>query len=106
MLRAAERAIEGARAVGDWGLEIRAVLLEAEAHKGLGDFANALQRVTWILTVAADPFRREDLVRSDVTSDVAMAHMVWVESARFLPEIPAAKLLQVVEAGEAYLRAV
>jgi tetratricopeptide (TPR) repeat protein len=87
-------------------LEIRAVSLEAGASRMLGDYATALQRLTWILTVAADPHRREDLARRDVTWQIANAHMDWVACARFLPEIPAVELFRVLDAGEAYLRAV
>jgi tetratricopeptide (TPR) repeat protein len=106
MLRAAESAVQATRAMGDLGLEIRATWLEATAHQMLGDDAAALQRLTWILTVAADPCRRDALAQSDVTENIARAHMDWVEAARFLPEIPATELLGVLEAGETYLRAV
>jgi len=106
MLRAAESAVDAARAAGALDLEIRSVCLEASALSALGDKATALQRYTWILTIAADQQYREELARHDVTWHVAVAYMDWVECARFLPEIPAAELFRVIDAGEAYLRGV
>ncbi|MCP6756478.1 hypothetical protein NL533_33125, partial [Klebsiella pneumoniae] len=72
----------------------------------LGDKGTALTRLTWILSMAEDPGRRQELERADLTQEIARAYMYWVECARFLPEMPTAQLFEVLEAGDRYLRGV
>ena len=51
-LRAAEKAREGAKRVGDIGLEVQAAREEADALLLLGRNAEALTRYSWILGIA------------------------------------------------------
>jgi tetratricopeptide (TPR) repeat protein len=106
-LAAAERAVEGARQLGDLTLQVRAADAEGDCLRMLGDHAAALVRYTWVLGVAQDPRRRGELrAAADVSWEVAKAYMNWVVIARSLPEMPASKLFEVLDAGEAWLRAV
>jgi tetratricopeptide (TPR) repeat protein len=105
-LRAAQRGTEGARELGDLGLEIKTAWEEARDLRRLGDHAAALSRLTWILGVAADPSLRVELERAGVTPHVAAAYGEWAHAARFLPAIPLERLLAVLDAGEAYVRSV
>ncbi len=58
MLRAAERAREGAKYLRDLELEVHATRLEGDALKLLGRSADALVRYSWILGIADDPAHR------------------------------------------------
>jgi tetratricopeptide (TPR) repeat protein len=105
-LAGAERAVEAARTLGDLPLELRASSLEGRCLGMLGDNRAALVRYTWIIGIADDPAKRSPLAAVDVTWDIATAYMDWVECARFIPELPVAKLFGVIDAGEAWLRSI
>jgi tetratricopeptide (TPR) repeat protein len=105
-LAAAERAVEGARQLGDLTLQVRAADVEGVCLDMLGDDAAALVRYTWILGLAQDARLRADLQSSNIITRIfAHVHVDWVYAARYLPEIPASKLFEVLDAGEAWLRA-
>jgi tetratricopeptide (TPR) repeat protein len=103
-LRAAERAVKGARRMGDLGLEIRAISQQARALQIRGDYAAALRDFSWILGVANDPARREEIERAGVDYQIVDAYQTWVSAARRLPELPTAQLLGVLDSGDAYVR--
>ncbi len=105
-LRAWEKAVEGARELGDLGLEMKAVSWEANALSMLGDRAAALSRCTWILGISTDPSRRVEVEKTGVTWQIADAHRAWVVCARFLDKVPVEQLFGVLDAGEAYVRAI
>src|SRR4051812_32791443 len=89
-LRVAEKGVEGARALGDIGLEIQAVIGEANTLSMLGDKAAALARLSWIIGVAADCTRRAEIERAAVVWGIAGAYQMWTTAARFLPDMPTA----------------
>lgn len=105
-LLAREKAVEGARELGDLGLEMQAISEEADALSMLGDQAAALSRYTWILSLSTDPSRRAEVEKAGVTWQIATAHLQWVECARFLDKVPVEQLFGVLDAGDAYLRAI
>jgi hypothetical protein len=105
-LRAAEKAVEGARGLGDLGLEVKAIRQEADALRMLGDDGAALARLSWILGIAGDPVRRSEVEQSGVTWEIASAYWTWVNAARFRTEVPTQRLFAVLDAGEAYVRSI
>jgi FtsZ-binding cell division protein ZapB len=72
----------------------------------LGENAAAMTRLSWVLGVAADPSRRSEIAKDPVPFWVAVAYGAWVDAARMVPELPAERLLAVLDAGEAYVRSV
>lgn len=106
MRDAARRAVTLATALDAPGLRLKATYWEAAALRMLGDKGGALARLTQVLGWAEDPALQGRLAEVDVRGEVARAYMDWVECARFLPGMPAARLFAVLDAGEAWLRAV
>lgn len=105
-LRAAERAASAAQELGELGLEIRAVLEEADAHRVLGDKGTSVARFTWVLAMVEDRTLWSELERAGVTPQITRAYMDWVDSALFVPEIPSAQIFDVLAAGEGYVQAI
>jgi hypothetical protein len=105
-LRAAEKAVEGARMLGELELEIKATREEAGALSMLGQSGAALARLSWILGIAGDPARRAEVEQAGVEWQVADAYVSWVEAARYLTEVPTQQLFAVLDAGDAYLRGI
>jgi len=103
-LDAARRAVEASRKLGDLASEVRATEIEAANLRMLGDDATALVWYTWILGVAEDGEKQAALGDADLTKQFAKAYMNFVACGRFLPEMTVEKLLDVLDAGEAWLR--
>jgi tetratricopeptide (TPR) repeat protein len=105
-LRAAERAVEGARGLGDLGLEIKAIREEARPLNMLGDSGATLARLSWILGIVGDPARRAEVEQAGVEWEIAGAYGMWVDAALFVTEVPTQRLFAVLDAGEAYVRSI
>src|SRR5262245_5398854 len=102
---AARRAVEAAELIDDPSVLIRAVRMEADALRMLGDDAAALARYTRVLGLAEDPSNLDRLGQPAVVWAVAQAYMNWVESARFLTGVPWHRLFDVLEQAERWLEA-
>ncbi len=105
-LRAADQAVLGAEALRDLGLEIGAKLEQALGLHMLGDDAAALARYDWILGMAADPAHRDEIEGAGVQWEIADAYGSWVDTAGYLPEVPAQRRLAVLDEGESYVRTI
>jgi tetratricopeptide (TPR) repeat protein len=103
-LRVAERAIEGARRLGDVGLEVRAATVRADVLKMRGELPAALEAYSWLLRLAQEPARVDGPERASTEGCLLDAHDAWVSCARRLTETPLAQLLSVLDAGEAFAR--
>lgn len=105
-LRAAEKAREGAKPLGDIGLEVRAASLEADALKMLGRHGDALGRYSWILGIAEDPAHARAVAEERVAFEVVSAFLFWADSALSLPAIQVDRLFEVLDAGERFARGI
>jgi tetratricopeptide (TPR) repeat protein len=88
----------------DVGIRIRVAEVSAAALRMQGDPGAALVRCTLILSLAQDPAYADAI--ADVTRSIANGYLMWVECARALPAISTARLLEVLDAADAWLRAV
>jgi hypothetical protein len=103
MASAGARAVQAAQAVGEAGLLARALEVEANALRLLGDDPAALARYTRILALTEDPAARGRLGGPDAAEAVFRAYAGWVECARFMTGIPYRELFGVLDAAEAWL---
>lgn len=101
---AARRARALAADIDAPALRLRAAVEEADALRMMGDKRAALVRLTEALKWAHDPALQDRLAEADVRREVAQACMQTVECARYLPGIPVARLLAMLDKGEAWLR--
>jgi tetratricopeptide (TPR) repeat protein len=102
---AAGRAVEAAERLDDPVLLVRALWVEADATKLMGDYPAALARFTRILGLAEDPSTRGRLDHPQAAKAVAAAHWNWVQCARFATGIPVRDLFGVLDAAERWLAA-
>jgi tetratricopeptide (TPR) repeat protein len=102
---AADRAMEAAERLDDPVLLVRALWVEADSMKLMGNHPAALAQYTRILGLAEDPATRGRLDEPRAAEAVAVAHWNWVECARFVTGIPVRELFGVLEAAERWLAA-
>jgi len=102
---AASRAAQAAGPLDDPVLLVRALRVEGEALRQMGDPAAALARYTRILGLAEDRGTSGRLDDGRAAEAVAVAHWNWVACARFLTGIPVRELFAVLDAGERWLAA-
>lgn len=106
MLRTMEKARDGARALGDVALEVRAARLEGDALRLLGFSADALTRYSWVLGIARDPANQAALAEEEIAHDVLSAFLFWTEAALSLPSFQVNRLFEVLDAAEDFVRSV
>jgi len=102
---AANRAVQAAERLDDPVLLVRALRVEADALRQMGDPAAALARYTRILGLAEDRGTSGRLDDQRAAQAVALAHWNWVGCARYLTGIPVRELFAVLNAGERWLAA-
>jgi|GEM_PF-2551047 len=105
MVAAGGRAVAAAEALDDPALLVLALVVEATGLRMLGDDRAALARYTRVLALAEDPARRHHLTGEAAAWAIAQAYTFWVESARFLTDVPYRKLFAVLDAAETWLTA-
>jgi len=101
----ASRAVQAAEFVEDVELLARALSIEAEGHRMLGDHAAAFARYTRVLTLANDPAASDRLATSQAARAVARAYLNCVECGLFLTGAPWRDLLAILDAADRWLAA-
>lgn len=97
---------EAARQVADLGAEIRAAGIIAISLQLGGDHGAAYAQYTEILGVSRDPAREAAIEQADVQKVLTMAYIRSVDTALYLPDIAVAPLMDVLDAGDAYVRTI
>ncbi len=105
-LDTARTAREAARQVADPGAEIRAAGIIAICLQLGGDHGAAYAQYTEILGVSRDPARESAVEQADVQKVITMAYIRSVDTALYLPDVPVAPLMEVLDAGDAYVRTI
>lgn len=102
-MAAGERAVGAAEELGDPGLLVRALVVQADGLRMLGDSAAALAGYTRVLALADDPKTGHRLGGEPAARAVARAYLGWVECARFLTGIGVRELFGVLDAADRWL---
>ena len=93
-----DKAVAAAQRLDDRAALIRTRFWLADCQRMQSRDREALATYTWLIEVASDPHQSRDLPEASHWQ-LAEAFMGFVACGRFLPEMPAARLLQVIDAG-------
>ncbi len=104
-ISAAGRAVGAAEQLGNTNLHLRALRVEADALRMVGDPAAALARHTRILGMAQNPTIAAGLDHH-ATGAIVRAYTNWVDAARFTGGIPVRELFAVLDAADSWLTAI
>jgi tetratricopeptide (TPR) repeat protein len=103
MERLLEPAADIAQRLDDWPLLVKERFWLAEARRMQSKYTQAITTHTWLIGLATDPDRSRQLADEATLWYLARAFQDFLECARFLPELPAERLLRVAADGLAWL---